>query len=333
MKFKKRQVQELDYDKMPEADMVLNYIDQRFKAGRGTIIIVIGLPGSGKSGLCQRIVEKRNASLPEGKKIKMTIHNKFHHLVAEIRISNLGDAPIVEEGAVLFPSRRAMSGDNVDLSAVLDTVRKKQLCILINAPFFLSLDSHLRTSGDILIETESIDKQKGIVISKMHRLQSNPRSSKIYTHTFTRDGYDVPIMFTRKPDANTWSDYEKQKDKSMDELYERIEFRHRKKQEKLDKEMGKLVQPSISELTERELQVFKLVNVDRLTQKQTADRLGIDPSRVCVIMKNVKKKTEIQKAENTIDGNSDTTPAIKIISIPQPDDMVDESKDEVQADE
>jgi len=313
VKFKRRILEKLDYDKMPEAHMVLRYIDQRFKQGLGTIIITIGLPGSGKSSMDQRIAELRNASLPEGQKVKVSTHTKFHPFVGGLRNSNLGDTHILEEGSVLFPSRRAMSGDNVDLAAVLDTCRKKQIILIVNAPFLLSLDSHLRMSGDILIETESIDKKAGVVISKMHRLQINPRSSKIYTHTFTEGGYDIPIMFTKKPDSKTWSDYEKQKDKSMDELYERVEFRHKKKQEKLDKEMGKIIQPKITKLSVRELEVHNLVNINGLTQKEAAKSLGVSDVRVCTIMKNIKKKTEIQNPKIPINNKSDTQPAFNII--------------------
>jgi len=128
----------------------------------------------------------------------------------------------------------------------------------------------------------------------MHRLQINPRSSKIYTHTFTEGGYDIPIMFTKKPDSKTWSDYEKQKDKSMDELYERVEFRHKKKQEKLDKEMGKIIQPKITKLSVRELEVHNLVNINGLTQKEAAKSLGVSDVRVCTIMKNIKKKLKFK---------------------------------------
>lgn len=312
MKFTKIQIEEPDYDKMPEAHMVLKYIDQRFKQGLGTIIITIGLPGSGKSSMDQRIAELRNQVLPEGKKVKVSTHTKFHPFVGGLRTSNLGDVHILEEGSVLFPSRRAMSGDNVDLAAVLDTCRKKQIILIVNAPFLLSLDGHLRTSGDILIETESIDKKAGVVISKMHRLQSNPRSSKIYTHTFTEGGYDVPIMFTKMPSKETWSKYEELKDKSMEELYERVEFRHRKKQEKLDKEMGKLVQPKITKLSVRELEVHNLVNINGLTQKEAAKSLSVSEVRVSTIMKNIKKKTEIENPKIPINGNNDTQPGFNI---------------------
>jgi len=42
----------------PESDLVVNYICDRKKKGLYTLVLVSGLPGSGKSSQCCRLAEK-----------------------------------------------------------------------------------------------------------------------------------------------------------------------------------------------------------------------------------------------------------------------------------
>jgi hypothetical protein len=164
--------------------------------------------------------------------------NSTFEFVKNVRRSSLKDVITIEEVSVLFPSRRAMAGDNVDMGAIFDTIRKKQLVIISNCPIWGSLDSHMRALGHVLVETLSVLKSKGVVVSKFHRLQTNPRSGITYFHPFQRNGKDVIKLFTRMPDKETWIEYEKEKDEFMDNLYTKLEHRQKKKIDKERKEMG-----------------------------------------------------------------------------------------------
>jgi len=230
---------EIDYNSMPEADVLLDYVELRHSKGLGTNIPVIGLSGTGKSSvtlrLCQLYIERKKA---KGQNVKLWRTNSTLQVVTAVRDSSPEDTIAIEELGVLFPSRRAMSSDNVNAGAIFDTIRKKRLVVIMNCPIWNTFDSHLRALSHVLVETLAINKQEQVVISKFHRLQTNPRSGQTYFHTFQRKGRDVLLMYTRMPDKVLWETYEKEKDAFMDNLYTRLSLKHEKKIQKENKELG-----------------------------------------------------------------------------------------------
>ena len=283
--------EEKSFDNVPEADVVVNYICARFKKGLGTTVYIIGLSGTGKSSQSQRIGELIIEKRPE-EDLKMFIVDSLIELIEAIQHSKHGDIIIIEEVSVLFPSRRAMGNENLAIGKILDTIRKKRLCLISNAPIWTSIDKHMRSMGHVMIQTLNILKMQQVVISKFYRLQTNPASGKTYTHTMARKGRDVQLLITKMPSMDTWNEYESQKDKFMDELYADLKHEQVKKKEKKDKEMGRGVpKPKIKALTPKELEVHQLYNLNGLTQQATADKIGVCPQRVSIILKNIIKKT------------------------------------------
>jgi len=281
-----------EYDNKPECDVIVNHINARFKRGLGTNIPVIGNSGTGKSSVCQRVTEKIKESRPK-ENLTSFITDSLLKFLEAIKKSKQGDMIIVEEVSVLFPSRRAMAKDNVSVAKIFDTIRKKRLVLLLNFPMWNSLDNHIKSMGHILIETLKINKTEGVVISKFFKLQCNASTSKIYKHTMTRNGRDVPLMYTRMPNKEDWDKYESDKDKFMDELYNRMSLEQVKKREKEDKDLG-ITPPKMQDLTTRELQVHKL-HSDKLTQQEIGEKLGLTQQRVGVILKNIVKKGRFPK--------------------------------------
>ena len=204
----------------------------------------------------------------------------------------------IEEVSVLFPSRRSMAIDNVNLGKVLDTCRKKQVIIIANAPIFKAIESHMRIMSSILIETLGINKTEQVVISKTWRLQTNPHSGKTYRHTFQTKGRDTNKIYTRRPKEETWNGYENKKDEFVGELYVDLEYTSIKKKEKKDKEMGKRNINNVKRFTNQELEVHQKVNVQGLTQLETAKVLGVSQTRISDILKNLLKKANIFKGNN-----------------------------------
>ena len=272
-----------------ECDVIVKHINKRYNQGLNTNVYVIGLSGTGKSSTSLRVSEKIVESRDETTQVFLT--DSFLGFLKAIRNSKEGDIIIIEEVSVLFPSRRAMARENVNVGKVMDTCRKKRLCIISNAPLWNSIDSHMRAMGHLLVETLKIVKKFKVVVSKFHRLQTNPLTGKTYRHTMQRHGRDINRLVTQMPNKERWDEYEREKDKFMDELYNRMEFEQNKKKAKLDKEMG-VVQPKIEELSERELQVHQLVNRKGLNQSQAARQMGISSARVTVLMQNIRKKTQ-----------------------------------------
>lgn len=259
----------------PESDVVVNHINSRLKKGLNTNIYVIGLSGTGKSSTSQRIAELVNENR-EGK-TGIYIVDSLLELLKAIRNSKQKDVIIIEEVSVLFPSRRAISIENVSIGKVMDTIRKKLLCIISNAPIWNSIDSHMRAMGHIVIETLRINRKKQVVISKFHRLQTNPGSGKTYKHTMRRKEREVQRMFTRMPSLEKWEAYERNKDRFMDQLYQDLQHRQKMKQNKMDKEMGKNIIGHKDRPTDKQWNAHQLVRIQGLSVKKAAESEGISP--------------------------------------------------------
>ncbi len=277
---------------MLEADLVVRHINHRLSKGLNSNVFVIGLSGTGKSSTSLRLGELIGESRKS--KPEIFIVDSLLGLLKALRKTKEGDVIVIEEVSVLFPSRRAMAVENVNIGKVMDTCRKRQITIISNAPLWGSIDSHMRGMGHLLIETLRINRTEGVVISKFHRLQTNPLSSKTYRHTMTRDGIDVSRMFTRMPNKERWEQYEDEKDKFMEELYNTLEAQQLKKKKKLEKEM-EVIKPKIEDLTALELQVHQHVNVSGMTQADTARKMGKDPAQINRIVKKIKKIGQIPK--------------------------------------
>jgi len=305
---------ERDYANIPEADVVINYIAARKQKGLYSVIFAAGLPGSGKSSSCLRLMELLSLKLT-GKNI-ITADNIFDDLASLakfIRDAKPEEINIcqVEEVSVLFPSRRAMASDNVNIGKILDTARKKQVIIFCNAPIWTSIDSHLRALGNVYIETLSINKEAGVVVSKALRLQTNPGSGKTYFHWLTRNGKQIQRIITRQPTKETWDKYEDKKDKFMNDLYDKIIFQSedkaKKEKDKLLKARGGVVKP----LTDRETEVYGLSFGKKKSQIEIAEELGLTRSRISRILASIHKKMEITKEKPAFTSTNEAMETIK----------------------
>ncbi len=302
----------IDFDKIPEADLILKGIKNRNKQGLNSNVFIIGLSGTGKSSTSLRLAEKIQKQRLEdtGIEHKIYICDSLLELLRAVRGSKTEGIVIIEEVSVLFGSRRAMAGENVAIGKVLDTCRKRRLTIISNAPIWTSIDAHMKAMGNFLVETLRINTREKVVISKFFRLQPNPSSGKVYTHRMQRHGLDVSRMFTRMPDQELWDAYEKQKDIFMDKLYQKLEVEQLVKEKKANKLIDK-PQPIIKQLTERELQVHDLCNRQELTQYKCAEMLGLSQGRINQILKNINQKSQNAKENSTNTLMKDTAGAFK----------------------
>ena len=286
------------FDKMPEADIVVNYVNTRLRKGLNTNLYIIGLSGTGKSSVSIRLAELIHGERDEESKPEITIVDSLLEMIKAIRKSKTGDIIIIEEVSVLFSSRRAMTGENVSIAKVLDTCRKKELCLISNAPLWNSIDSHMRALGHIIIETLRVNKTDKVVVSKFHRLQTNPLTSKTYRHTMQRDGADVARMFTKMPSKDRWDNYEKQKDEFMDELYEQLEVEQNIKNKKREIKTG-TYKYGMRGLSEKQTQMLKARDVDKISWKAFREMFEYSSQDGARKMyKEAKEKEKILKSQN-----------------------------------
>jgi hypothetical protein len=278
----------------PECDLIVNHILDRYRKGLYSLILVHGLPGTGKSSTCIRI----------GELVNYDNHKKYVKIIEDLKglaefamdaNPNELHIGIVEEVGTLFPSRRSMSGENVDVARILDTIRKKKAIVITNAPVWKSIDSHIRLMGNVYIETLRVYKQIGIVISKFFRLQANVKSGEVYTHSFTRGGRTVKRMYTKMPDLELWKAYETKKDQFMLNLYKKIKARAERREEKERKELG-MGEPRIAKpLTEKEIKIYALRHNDKKKFQEIADQLSMDVGNLHKTYKKILKKLEFVK--------------------------------------
>ncbi len=295
----------IKYTLYPESDVIVDLIIKRFKKGLYTLVLVIGLPGTGKSSTCFRLSELVSKGLEEKEEIKPKIKvvDSFLQLTEFIRNANKGDVAVIEEVGVLFPSRRSMAHDNVSVGKVLDTCRKKQVILLANSPILKQVDSNIRSMACLSIETLKIIKNQKVVVSKPLRLQTNPGSGKTYTHRLSRGGKEVHRTYTRMPNKEIWEEYEEQKDKFMEKLYEKLKLQALDNDEKLRKRLG--ITHKVREkkpLSKREIEVYDLVRRQKMTQEEAAFKLGISQQRVSGILQDISKKLNIvgEKPQNKV---------------------------------
>ena len=285
-----------DYSQIPESDLIVNYITERYKKGLGTNILTTGLSGTGKSSCDLRLAELISMKLHGENRI--TEKNIVDSLLGllEVLNNNKGDGTIIiiEEVSVLFPSRRAMAKENVSVNRVLDTIRKRKMILISNAPLYPSIDSHIRSMGHVLLETLKVNKTKQVVIFKGWRLQTNPHTGKTYRHRFLRKGRDVMFHYTHKPDKSVWDEYEMRKDSFMKDLYMRLKKQTIKKQEKEDKELGinKGNGKNPKELTPLEMSRLNKYN-SGLKLREIAKEEGIGLQSIAKGIRNAKKKLNI----------------------------------------
>ena len=288
-----------DLLKKPEADLVVNYVLNRKKKGLYTLIFVAGLPGSGKTSTCFRLGELLTEKY-YGKNL-MTVDKILDSFLDLTKFVIDADpkklcVAVIEEVSVLFPSRRAMSGVNVDLARLLDTCRKKQVVLLANAPLWTSIDGHMKSMGSVYIETKKIYRQAKIVYSKMFRLQTNPRTGKTYTHSLHRGDKDVRKMYTKMPNTTEWEKYEGRKDKFMEKLYDRLTIREKKRIAKEDKEI--IGYHKNTGLTERELILYNMVVLKKMNQRDVAKELDCTQSNISQNMKKIYQKLKNTKEDS-----------------------------------
>jgi len=281
----------------PEADLVINYAIDRKKKGLYSLILISGLPGSGKSSSSIRIGEKITNQYSKGENFfgaENVVDNflDFINFVRHAKPSELNIC-VVEEISVLFPSRRAMSADNVDLAKILDTCRKKQVIIIANAPIWKAIDSHMRSMGNIYIQTLRVYKMASIVVSKFYRLQTDPRTGKTYTHSFKRNGRVVKKMYTKMPNKEEWAKYEGKKNAFLEELYSKVK---RKAEERKKKEGGRsLKNTSIETLDEDYKKIYYLKYVEKLKGFKIAEKMGLSAGRISQMLAKIKEFKEIQE--------------------------------------
>lgn len=286
---------EIDFDKIEEAGAILRKIKSRYRKGILNCIKIIGLSGTGKSYACMRLGEK--ISLELHKKNEITINNVVDNLLDLLKfirnVQHPGEILIIEEAEVLFPARRAMSGDNVDAGKIFDTIRKKRIIVIMNYPINKSLDSHIDALCTLQLETLKIIKSKEICVIKPLRLQTNPGSGKVYFHRLHKDGHEIHRSYLRKPTDTLVQMYEGKKDQFLDNLYHILQM---KQEERVKKELKKYGKAQITQkITEKELDAYTRIVLNKMPISEYMEKTGLAKRTVYDRLQRFTTKSKFSK--------------------------------------
>ncbi len=281
---------------MPESDSIINYVYDRYNKGKGTNFSTIGEPGSGKSENNQRLACLSSEKI-HGK-------NKFSHediadnLLDFIRMVRDTKKPgrhiVFEEIVNSSGARRSMASSNVNLNKILDTCRMKRIIIFFNTPIFKAMDPHIRSMCNVLIRTVRLNKRQGVCIFKAYKILCDYETGKIYKYNFERDGREVSYHFTKKPDDEICNPYHEDKKDYLDSLYEELEAETKYKDETKRKKLGlKSKQETVRPLSPQELKVYDLLERQKYSKLEIANTLGVSPSRITAVCKNIKSKLKL----------------------------------------
>jgi len=190
-----------------------------------------------------------------------------------LKIKQPGEIIMIEEVSVLFPSRRAMTSDNVAMGRILDTIRKKQAILISNAPLYPSIDSHMRAMAEILVECQKVMRKDKLVKAKAWILQTSPHSGKTYRHTFRRGQKKVMFHYSKQSNPLIREEYEKEKDKFILHLLEKL---HAKAENTELKEKG----TNTNESAWVQDEIFKLMTEKKMKIKEVSKEMGISIRKI-----------------------------------------------------
>jgi hypothetical protein len=298
-------IKAIDWSKLDEGGAVVRYIHRNWNRGLLTMAKFIGLSGMGKSYASIRCAELLAKSI-HGDNYKIDKRNIIKNLLQMIRfirsVNTRGEIMIIEEMSVLFPSRRSMSGINVDANAIIDTVRKKGIIMLCNYPLNHTVDSHIEAMCCLEVVAVQLNKTAGICLCRPFILQTNPQIPKTYYHKLIdSEGNEVDSIFFRLPSKELINPYENEKDNLMEKLYETLEAKEHKRQELMDKSLGKISKTGgLKDLTKRQLEIYNLMFLQKKKMTDVALELGVKPQTINSALQVIKMKLEKDEKDNNL---------------------------------
>jgi len=147
-------------------------------------VVAVAEPGSGKSwlslSLCEAI-DRGSDDVPRFSIDRVAFSpTEFADLVSKKWPK--GTAIILDDCGLFLYSREAMTKIVRQLSKVFQSVRYKNLFLVLNLPSFTMLDSNVRKLCSAYVEPLDIDFVKEQTKAKFQYIQTNPKTGDVYFH-------------------------------------------------------------------------------------------------------------------------------------------------------
>jgi len=257
------------------------------------IYSIVGKPGSGKTyGAIDFAIKwqfKINKKIWNVRDNLCLDAQSFYKLVDK---AEPGSVIIFDEiGAMTgMNSRKAMSSENVALSSLFQTIRSRNLIIILTTPNFGYIDKSLRELIDFNLTAESIDYKLQTCKFKTQQLQVNEIKAKIYYH-FPR------VWLRNKGKMLMPHIYSGIPPKEQTEAYEEMKFAYQDK-------LNKIIQGQLKRMSDKESGINQLKGKERLAfemyeQKvpflEMYEKLGVGSSKGSNILDMALVKMGVEK--------------------------------------
>lgn len=201
--------------------------DSIWKHNKNVLIVITGSVGAGKSYVGLKIASEIDPTFThETMKDRIFVEPEdfLKRIVDRENKLEKGQVLLMDECGVSANSRTFMSRTNLALSYISQTVRRRNLVIIMCLPSFSMLDSQIRSLFHIYIEAKKIDFDNNVTKCKVYKLFTNKMKSADpwkkcfrYKNNSGRMVRAYTIGF-KKVNAKLWHEYERIADILKDKI-------------------------------------------------------------------------------------------------------------------
>lgn len=157
-------------------------------------IVIVGRPGSGKSYLSMYLALLFK---PDFKPSESVVFNAgdFANIVQRRDLPK-GFVIIIDDSGLTAASTDAMTKEVKAISKIMQSIRSRNLIIILNLPNFFLLAKNVRTLLEYYLEPVKINRKENICHAKVRMLKINPLSGDVYRYS--------PIQVKKEPH---WTGY------------------------------------------------------------------------------------------------------------------------------
>lgn len=165
--------------------------------------IWVGEPGSGKSFGALSICDLLDRGENDVGRFNMSRVCFSASQFAEVVGKDLprGSAILIDDAGLSLCSRESMTRIVIQIAKIFQSIRYRNLIIFLTLPSMGSLDKNVRELLNSYFEPTKINFDVRKTRVKFHRLQTNPKSGKIYSHKPKR------LVVSKYPDGFTKKAY------------------------------------------------------------------------------------------------------------------------------
>lgn len=262
-----------------------------YKSPSNVIIIVVGMPGSGKSNIGVKLLSLLNPEIFEYMTAEEAIEQRVaftpQQFLQKLSILKKGDVIVFDEPQINYNARNFFSETNKLINKVITSYRHQQLITIFCTPSMSYVDSQARKVMTLFIEPHTMNQKRGYLLAKVYEQKYNAYMDKIYRKKIRFiDGYDRTLkelndLKVLRLDPELENAYKKISNKFKIDVRKEV-------QEKLASELE--IQKQGPALTAIEKQVIELKIKERMTKDEIGEHLGLPKASLTKIYKSIKAK-------------------------------------------